>query len=169
MKRIFVLLSILGLTSIANAHAGHHHSSQSGESKLEAAPTDIKIQYQKINQEYGSAVKPIFESKCAACHSNSISSPWYSKIPGISWLIESDKLEAKKHLEISSGFPFAGHGTPLEDLEAIKNSINKNTMPTRLYLLFHSSSRLTNTEKTQILSWVDQSESAIYTFNSEGK
>lgn len=159
MKR-FVLIFTFIFCSWAWAHPGHHHGEHTNSAKSEVPP-DIKRVYEQINTEYISLMKPIFDNKCAACHSNSVSSPWYAKIPGVGWIIESDRSEAKEHLDFSNGFPFAGHGTPKEDLAAIKEVVHKGTMPTWLYSFFHPSSRLSRDEKEKILKWVEASENKM--------
>jgi hypothetical protein len=83
--------------------------------KIAESPPDLKQIYADIDKSYNSTVEPIFINKCAPCHSLQVESPWYAKIPIVHWVVESDRTEAQKHLEISKGFPFEGHGTPKED------------------------------------------------------
>ena len=140
---------------------GHHHGAHTQEAKEAEAKPDLKLTYDQIEAEYQKNVEPIFTQKCEACHSNAAISPWYAKVPGISMLIESDRTEAKEHLEISKGFPFAGHGEPIEDLDAIAESVTKGTMPTWLYSFMHPSSKLTDEEKSKILSWTSASKARL--------
>ncbi len=155
--RTILLIAALTLGSISYSHQGHHHEGEIEHKKSESEPINIKSIYSEINQNYQSKIKIIFENKCAACHSNEALSPWYAKIPGLHTFIENDRSEAKTHLEISKGFPFGGHGTPEEDLLAIKETTDEDEMPPFRYTLFHPSSRLTAEEKKTILFWVDES------------
>lgn len=87
--------------------------------------------------------------------------PWYAGIPGLHQLIEGDRTEAKEHLEISKGFPFAGHGEPIEDLKAIEETAEKNTMPPGLFSLMHPSLRLTDEDKRKIIDWARGSQTEL--------
>jgi hypothetical protein len=164
MKFIFAIA--ISICFSAHAHQGHHHGNESQVAKREGARPSIQPAYKQIESDYDKEIKPIFEMKCAACHSSSVKAPWYAKIPIAGGIVESDRTEAKEHLEISKGFPFAGHGTPLEDLEAIQSSVTKNSMPTNLYRFMHPSSELTNDEKTKILAWTANGKNLISKFGT---
>ena len=155
-----MMLSLM-LSLSAFAHEGHHHGTHSTQAKVSSAKPDVQIAYKNIQADYLNEIKPIFDKKCAACHSLENAAPWYASVPLAGRIVESDRSEAKEHLEISKGFPFAGHGTPEEDLTVIKNTVIKGEMPTFLYRFFHPSSRLTDQEKEAILAWVDRSEKKI--------
>lgn len=160
MKHTRLWLLLIGLVAVrVFAHEGHHGGSRSQAAKEQAAPPSLQSVYQNIAQSYTQQVQGIFAAKCADCHSAKAEAPWYASLPLVGHLIEKDRREAKKHLEISNGFPFAGHGTPDEDLAAIQESVLQNTMPTKLYRFVHPSRALTETEKTAILAWVRDSRS----------
>lgn len=107
----------------------------------------------EIGVEYEAKVQPIFQRACYDCHSNSTKYPWYYKIPGVKQLIDSDVAEAKEHLDMSQGFPFQGHGTPTEDLEAIIDTLKEGDMPPLKYKLMHPSAGLSEAEKTIVKDW----------------
>lgn len=131
-------------------HEGHHHEEN------ENAP-DSKIIYEKINLDYVKTVRPIFETKCFACHAQGMTTPWYSKIPLIKGMIEYDVTEAKKHMDMTHDYPFQGHGGPEEDLEAIQETIKKGEMPPFRYRMIHWSSSLSADEIKTIQAWIDKS------------
>lgn len=160
MKYIFIIF-FLTYSFVSKAHEGHHHGVHTQAAKLASTKPDLDLVYAEINKNYQTKVKPIFDQKCADCHSAENSAPWYSAIPFVHRLVESDRSEAKEHLEISKGFPFAGHGTPEEDLNAIKDVLKKGSMPTRLYRLMHPSSELTAEERNLVMDWVKVSELKI--------
>jgi hypothetical protein len=68
-----------------------------------------------------------------------------------------DMSESKKHLDFFKDFPFKGHGTPTEDLEAIKKSVSDKTMPPSTYLIMHRQAELSPEEIKTISDWVDES------------
>lgn len=158
-KAVTIFCMMLSVNAIA--HEGHHHGAHSTQVKVNDAKPDTQTFYKEIQVDYLKEIKPIFAQKCAACHSLESAAPWYASLPIAGWIVNSDRSEAKEHLEISKGFPFAGHGTPEEDLTAIKEEVTKGEMPTFLYRLFHPSSRLTDQEKMAILAWVDRSQKKI--------
>jgi len=136
------MLLILRFTPIAIAH-------EKGQ-----PPKIEKTTAEAINKKYLNDVKPIFEKKCFDCHTSQTRFPWYSKIPGIKQLIQTDIKEAKEHLDMEPDFPFKSHASPLEDLDAIKKSIFKNEMPPLRYRMMHSGSGLTPEEKETVYKWV---------------
>jgi len=133
------------LTLMAWAHKGKHHPNPS---------TLQKENFIQINEMYLAEVKPIFEKKCFDCHGLSSSAPWYRNVPGAKQLIDDDIKESKQHLDMSSDYPFKSHATPIEDLDAIRASIDRNEMPPIRYRLLHSDSALTAEEKEKVSKWV---------------
>lgn len=158
LKISFTLLSILFVV-VASAHQNHHHSSGDKEKKSDGL--DSKKIYEQINLEYEKNVKPIFQEKCMDCHSSQTRYPSYYNWPIAKSLIDGDIAESKKHIDMTNGFPFAGHGTPLEDLNAIKKEIQEGEMPPLRYRLMHWKSALTEEEKNKIRNWIDESSKAL--------
>lgn len=111
----------------------------------------------KVNDSYLAEVKTIFSNKCLSCHGINIDMPWYYVLPGAKQLIDYDMLEAKKHMDMTNDFPFVGHGAPKDDLNALKKTIQKETMPPLTYNLLHWKSKITDTEKAIILKWINES------------
>lgn len=151
-----LLLSILA--SHAWAHKGMHHPAPKLEPStgVPAGATE-----QEINTDFQRSVKPIFDSKCMACHGRAPSLPWYSSLPVAKGLIQHDVEEAKEHLDMSAGFPFGGHGSDLEDLEAIRDSVASGEMPPFRYRLLHWDSVLSSAEKDAVLTWVARAEARL--------
>jgi len=117
--------------------------------------------FDTINTTYKDNVKPIFQNKCFNCHSNQTRWPWYHSLPGIKQFLEYDVEEGREHLDLSDDFPFGGHGSPLEDLDAIEKSVNEGTMPPWQYKLMHWFSKFNNNEKEAILDWIRRSRNLI--------
>lgn len=138
---------------------GHSHHQKVEKIEVETSNSDaIKINpYSRINKEYVANIKPIFQRSCFDCHSQSPTYPWYYKLPFVNTLIDNDRAEALKHLDLSGDFPFVGHGTPMEDLEAIADSVQKDEMPMFKYRVMHPSSTLSVSEKLQIQKWAKES------------
>lgn len=155
----FAMLTFLLLTfqmaflkPLALAHKGEDHSKQ--KPTAQPAPADDEA-LKAINASYMKNVKPIFQKSCFDCHSSSTQYPWYSNLPGAKQLIQKDIAEAKTHLDMSADFPFVSHGTPREDLEAIRDSLRNESMPPLRYRLMHWNSALDEKEQKAVLQWVE--------------
>lgn len=138
----------------AMAHQNHDHSKAAAKAKV----TDqSKEALRSVNEEFNKTVKPIFEKSCFDCHSSNTKFPWYSELPVAKGLIASDINEAKTHLDMTEGFPFKGHGSPREDLEAILKSVQEGSMPPLRYRMMHWDRGLSAQERAAIKSWVENS------------
>lgn len=154
---LFFILSSLVVTFFATAHEKDRHGVQTKG----AAEETKKSALEEIAADYERTVRPIFQVKCFDCHSNP-RYPWYHRLPGIKQWLDRDIREAHKHMDMSSGFPFKGHGSPSEDLEAIAGTVRKKTMPPLRYILMHWNARLTEAEEKAVLQWVQQSQDKLF-------
>ncbi|MGE3680185.1 MAG: heme-binding domain-containing protein [Bdellovibrionales bacterium] len=160
VKCIFISLAAFAFFSLANAHQDHaHHKPKLALSSSEEEKRQSSL-YQ-INEKYKQIVKPIFQKNCFNCHSEQTQYPWYYKLPIAKQLIDSDILESKKHIDLTNDFPFRGHGSPEEDLPAVRKVIEDNTMPPFRYKILHSESGLSEDERQAILRWIQESLNAL--------
>ena len=158
---LFVLVRLVSFSeSQASAHIGTAPSNH-GKKAMVVSPESAADPFEKINQDYKNSVKPIFQAKCFNCHSGQTNWPWYHSIPGITQALEKDVAEGRKHLDMSDDFPFGGHGSPLEDLDAIEKVVNEGTMPPIKYLAFHWKSMLSESDKAAIRTWIQKSRSFL--------
>lgn len=160
MRFYFLFLTLFSVFMISvplTAHEAHPHE-EAGEKIAASQEQGILAE---INRNYVREIKPIFQNSCFNCHSTNTQYPWYYKIPGAKQLIDHDIREAKKHIDMTNDFPFKGHGTLSEDLEAIGKSVNKGTMPPLRYILMHWNARLAEEEKKAILQWVEESQNKL--------
>lgn len=149
---VFVCLAFPTLIHDALAHQGHHHLQETQKiDELKDSDRDAKLR--KIGSEYAARIEPLFRKACFDCHSTQTHYPWYSKLPFVRNMIESDIAESRKHLDFTVGFPFKSHGTPEEDLEAIAKSVSEGDMPPFRYRLFHPDASLGESEKETIKRW----------------
>lgn len=136
----------------AFAHNGINHGSDRSALESEQALQAI----QQINADYDSRIKFLFVRSCTACHSQNVQLPWYHSIPGVRELLDRDVREARIHIDMTNDFPFAGHGTPLDDLIAIDEAMTDQSMPPLRYCLLHWSSCLTHEERNIVQRWARQ-------------
>lgn len=120
----------------------------------------------RINTAYVSTIKPIFQRSCFDCHSSATRFPWYSVFPIVRQVIEDDISEAKGHLEMTKDFPFEGHGSPSDDLSAIRETIIEKSMPPLRYRALHWDSSLSEKEKKMVLKWIEESLNTL-TFQTD--
>jgi hypothetical protein len=86
--------------------------------------------------------RAIAQKACFDCHSNETVWPWYSNIAPISWLIQHDVDEGRRHLNFSEW--------PSRGSDEIGFVVAGGEMPPAQYLLMHPGAKLTDAEK-QIL------------------
>jgi hypothetical protein len=148
-------------TSLGHGNESHSMKSQehmpASKSEDQGGQTHLSKTYLEINRKYLATIKAILFKSCANCHSSKTKYPWYYSVPGVKQFIDKDVSEAKKHLDLSSDFPFKGHGSPSSDLEAIKESVSNRTMPPWSYRLMHPESELGPKAESEIVNWVDES------------
>ena len=154
-KGIVALLLVFALSELAHSH--EKHSTVKPKSSPASGDSERAHRLSLVNEEYRRNVKSIFQKSCFDCHSQQTHYPWYYKIPGARGLIDSDIAEAKKHIDLTNDFPFKGHGSPEEDLEAIRETMDEDTMPPVRYKILHPSAKLSKAEQEIILQWVSKS------------
>lgn len=82
---------------------------------------------------------------CFDCHSNQTVWPWYGNIAPVSWLLQHDVTEGRKHLNFSDwNRPDHQHTDEFQEV------LEKGDMPPAPYLLLHPAARL-STEEHQTL------------------
>ena len=159
MKNTLILILFLAFPALLWAHGKKHHDVHNPEkallAQIEPHHTEKTI-FSRIQQDYQAQVQSIFTQKCFACHSSESPLPWYAAIPGIKQLIQWDTNEAQTHLELSQGFPFQGHGSPREDLEAILQTLQDRDMPPFRYWIFHPSHSLSPEELKKTRLWAEE-------------
>lgn len=149
MRLRLLLCILLASVEISLGHGAKGHPKDSPN-------TDV-ASVKKIGAAYQKSVAPIFKKSCFDCHSSSTRYPWYHKVPGIRSVIDDDIQEALKHLDLSDGFPFKGHGSPRADLEALSKVFKEGTMPPRRYRWMHPGSEITSEEKQVLDKWISTS------------
>ena len=85
--------------------------------------------------------KALYDRACADCHSNDTVWPWYSNIAPVSWLVQRDVEEGRRHLNTSVW------GTQRIETGEIGEVILEGEMPPQVFLITHPEARLTKAEK----------------------
>lgn len=100
-------------------------------------------------------VRQLLIAKCADCHSTQTHAPFYARLAPISWLIERDILEGRKHLNLSAWDTY----TP-EEQQTLQAKIIQQTrsgkMPLPQYRNIHRSSAITAADLELLSQWSHQ-------------
>jgi hypothetical protein len=110
-----------------------------------------------LTQSEFAVLQPVFKKGCFDCHTTKTEFPWYYKLPVVKGMIDSDIAEAKKHMDMSDGFPFGGHGKPADDLVAIRVEVVEGKMPPMSYRLMHWNAKPSDSERDSVVTWVERS------------
>ncbi len=133
--RIIILLLILGLTGIQFIEVERTNPPVTAEIR---APSDIM---------------EILKKSCYDCHSNETVWPWYSKVAPVSWLVEDDVTEGRKHLNFST-FESLDTSVKLKKKDEILEEVQNGEMPLDIYTLIHPNANLELLQIAKIEKWV---------------
>ena len=78
---------------------------------------------------------------CFDCHSNETEWPWYSHVAPVSWLVQHDVDDGRKHLN------FSEWDRPQEDAHEAAEEAEEGEMPPWFYLPLHAHARLSDPER----------------------
>lgn len=98
--------------------------------------------------------KAIIGQKCAMCHAQNPSLPFYAKLPVASSMIERDVTAGTKTFDFVPFFAKAGADEAL--LAKLEQTIKLNTMPNKQFLMMHWNGALSAKEKESLLAWIQQ-------------
>jgi cytochrome c len=102
----------------------------------------------------------LFERACQNCHSQRTEWPTYSYLPLVSWALEKDVAEARKHMDLSRWDQYSADER--QDLLArIGAEVRKRQMPLPRYTLLHPEARLSEAEIEVIYEWTKAQRHAM--------
>lgn len=137
------------------------NTADANDSMLTAAYTIINEGFVKL--------KPVFVRGCFDCHSEQTKFPWYHKLPVIGGWMDGHIKTARRHLDMTNGFPFTGGGSQLNMIEDIRHEIEEGEMPIFSYRLMHWSAAPDDAEKDSIYAWVDRSIQLLSSGSASGE
>lgn len=112
--------------------------------------TDIMTLY-GVPERVGS----IFKTSCFDCHSNNTNYPWYNKVQPASWFLEKHIKEGKDELNFNE-FGTYSLRRQKSKLKSIGSQIADGEMPLSSYTMIHRESKLSESDKTIVIAWVDK-------------
>ena len=98
------------------------------------------------------AVRDLLAAKCADCHSNKTRSPIYGHFAPISWLMERDIVEGRKHMNLSQ---WDAYSEVLQQTFAAKivQETKSRHMPLPQYRMIHRNARITSADLQTLAQW----------------
>jgi hypothetical protein len=100
-------------------------------------------------------VQILLKKSCYDCHSNNTNYPWYNKVQPLSWVLENHIKEGKEELNFSE-FGVYSKRRQKSKLKSILNQIKDDEMPLSSYTLIHRESRLTISDKKEVITWINK-------------
>ena len=94
---------------------------------------------------------------CADCHSNETKVLWFEHVAPIKWYIADHVKEGREALNVSEW-----HTNPGRDTDEFAEVVEEGSMPPDYYTYFglHSDSKLTETEKQQLIDGIEKTLAA---------
>jgi cytochrome c len=99
------------------------------------------------------STRRILVTKCADCHSNSTYWPVYSRTAPVSWLIERDVVEGRKHLNLSRWKELPADQQQVLEQEIIQQA-REGAMPPFSYRLIHWNAYLGVSDRNSLAALV---------------
>ncbi len=99
-------------------------------------------------------VKSILAKACNDCHSNNTRYPWYSRLQPADWWLDDHVKEGKKELNLDE-YTHKSLRFQYHKLEEIAEQVKEGEMPLDSYTWIHKEAKLTDAEKSTLISWAD--------------
>jgi hypothetical protein len=93
----------------------------------------------------------LFHRACYDCHSDQTTWPWYSNIAPVSWLVQRDVNDGRRHLN------FSHWDTPQRHAKDVALQVKRGDMPPWFYLPMHPQARLSDEEKQMLILGAEKS------------
>jgi len=118
-------------------------------------PDDIFVNFQAAD-----STKQLIRTACYDCHSNNTVYPWYAEIQPVAWWLADHVNEGKSELNFSE---FASYKPKKADhkLEEVIEMIHEGEMPLKSYKLIHGDAKLSEAQKTGIITWANELRTQI--------
>lgn len=95
------------------------------------------------------AVRALAVRACFDCHSNESRWPWYSHVAPVSWLVQKDVVDGRKHLN------FSEWDLPQKNAKEAAEELRDGEMPPAIYLPLHADAKLSAAEKAELAAGLE--------------
>ncbi len=90
-------------------------------------------------------IRELAQRACFDCHSNETIWSWYSNVAPVSWLVQRDVDEGRRHLN------FSNWGR-IHEADEIPEVVIEGEMPPAQFLIMHPEARLAQAERDALIS-----------------
>ena len=118
--------------------------------------TGLTVGFQENNRH----VRAVLERACQNCHSQQTKWPAYSYLPIVSWALEKDVAEARRHMDLSL-WDWYSTEQKQDLLARIGAELRNRQMPPRRYVQLHPEARLSESETQAIYDWTKVQRRAL--------
>ena len=151
MKRVIVVLAGLAVTLVLSLLLGLAHpfgNPRATTTVATDAPSTLLLEHGLMPVE----VRSILRAKCADCHSAQTQWPWYARFAPVSWLMESDIMEAQEQMNLSQW-----ESLPDEEILTLRAEIagvaRAHVMPPFQYRVAHREAAITDDDVKVLRDW----------------
>lgn len=107
----------------------------------------------------------LLKSTCYDCHSYHTKYPWYTNIAPFSWIIADHIKEGRKELNFSEWGNYTAKRAD-HKLEECYEEVEEGEMPLKGYTLIHTESRLSESERAELIGWFKEYRKTANLLNS---
>lgn len=97
-------------------------------------------------------VHQILAKGCFDCHSNNTRYPWYAKVQPVLWWLDNHIREGKKEINFDE-YTNKSLRYQYHKMEEVIEMVKEGKMPLKSYKWVHKDARLTDGEKSTIITW----------------
>lgn len=144
MKRLLGLIMLAGIALIGVCSALIHPF---GNVKGQGSDGILLL-----DSSFDPQVTKTLQRSCQNCHSEKTEWPWYSYVAPMSWMIENDVQDARRHMNLSH---WNGYNAEEQELILSKMAIfiKHRAMPPARYLWMHPDAKLSDTDAAYLYQW----------------
>lgn len=115
-----------------------------------------QVSKQSITQLYPipDNVNHIIQQSCINCHSNNTDYPWYANVQPAGWWLNYHIRKGKSQLNLDEFGKYTS-SQQINKLRSMKDQIKNGEMPLRSYTLVHKEARLSKSEKSLLIKWLN--------------
>lgn len=96
--------------------------------------------------------REILVNKCADCHSSQTHAPIYGHFAPISWLLERDILDGRKHMDLSRWDAYSADEQQTLEAKIVQETKSRD-MPLPQYRMIHWNARITDADIRVLSNW----------------
>ena len=95
--------------------------------------------------------RELMRRACFDCHGNETVWPWYSNVAPVSWLVQRDVNDGRRHLNLTEW------DRPQRHAKDVAEEVKEGDMPPWFYLPMHAAAKLTEAEKEALIEGAEKS------------